>query len=381
MYIVLDAPSSVIYDFRKDFSTIATPGMRSYLREFGFYPDDPEGSPDDDHWCTGQVYALGLWRLLKYKQQTALDEVWDAKEATKVASSYESEMTIARWESGREAGQLDIGLYRAMGLVRPAPDLELRVALDHTLRKAADDFEIRRAAWYAERQAQGQPQEEEEPATSENSKQAGCSRSDPLDAIELGKGCDWTRPDGAIGALADWFMTQMSKPNRPLAVAAALATITPVVGWRNLHSPTNCALNGYYVGLGATAVGKDAMLKLPGRVLATVPVPKLYSSSDAFSLSAQEKILHDHPAIVLALDEIATNMFPRMFSSKSNSHESSMKGMHMKLFSRNMGDPSTASRRGRQAHRFIWTTCSTLSSQCWRRTRPCRSGKLCPRTR
>ena len=140
--------------------------------------------------------------------------------------------------------------------------------------------------------------------------------------------------------MADWIMTQMQNPNWPLAVAAALATITPIVGWRNLHSPTGCALNALMAGLGGTAIGKDAMLKLPGRILSKVEIPqRLYSSSDAFSLSAQERIIFDRPAVLLALDEISTNMFPRMFSARANSHEMAMKGMHMKLFARNMDDP------------------------------------------
>jgi hypothetical protein len=165
--------------------------------------------------------------------------------------------------------------------------------------------------------------------------------SDPLDAIELGSGIDWTKPDGLLGRMAGWIETQMQNPNRQLAVLAAVATITPIVGWRNLYSPTGCALNGYYAGLAGTAVGKDSMLKLPGRLLATVRIPqkRLYSSSDAFSLSGQEGIVHKDPAILLALDEISTNMFPRMFGARANSHESAMRGMHMKLFGRNLGDP------------------------------------------
>jgi hypothetical protein len=167
------------------------------------------------------------------------------------------------------------------------------------------------------------------------------AKHDQLDAITLGRGVDWTKPKGLLGRMADWIETQMQNPNRPLAVLAALATITPAVGWRNLHSPTGCALNGYYAGLAGTAVGKDAMLKLPGRLLATVRIPlkRLYSSSDAFSLSGQEVVVHKDPAILLALDEVSTNMFPRMFSARANSHESAMRGMHMKLFSRNIGDP------------------------------------------
>jgi hypothetical protein len=167
------------------------------------------------------------------------------------------------------------------------------------------------------------------------------ARADPLGAITLGRGVDWRKPGGLLGRMADWIETQMQNPDRSLAVLSALATITPLVGWCNLYSPTGCALNGYYVGLAGTAMGKDAMLKLPGRLLSTVRIPlkRLYSSSDAFSLSGQENVVHKDPAILLALDEVSTNMFPRMFGVRASSHESAMRGMHMKLFSRNLGDP------------------------------------------
>ena len=165
-------------------------------------------------------------------------------------------------------------------------------------------------------------------------------KRDPFDAITLGRDVDWTRPGGLLGWITDWTLSQMRRPNRPLAVAAAVATMAPVCGWRNIYSPTGCSLNLYIAALAPTAVGKDAMLKAPGRILKTVGTPKrLYSSSDAFSLSAQEKILYDHRSIVLTLDEVATNLFPRMFGVRASAHESSLKGMHMKLWERNLGDP------------------------------------------
>jgi hypothetical protein len=58
------------YDFRKDFSDVARPGLVGYLRECGYDPDAP---PDglDDCWFTAQEYVCGLWRYLKPHQGLA----------------------------------------------------------------------------------------------------------------------------------------------------------------------------------------------------------------------------------------------------------------------------------------------------------------------
>ena len=56
MYIDTACNASTFYDFRKDFSAIATPGLHRYLRAEGYDPDEPSnrsrliaGGPAKDH--------------------------------------------------------------------------------------------------------------------------------------------------------------------------------------------------------------------------------------------------------------------------------------------------------------------------------------------
>jgi AAA domain len=57
--------SSPSYDFRKDFSDIARPGMIAYQKASGFDPDEPSDGEFDDCWAAGNDYVKKLWRHLK----------------------------------------------------------------------------------------------------------------------------------------------------------------------------------------------------------------------------------------------------------------------------------------------------------------------------
>jgi bifunctional DNA primase/polymerase-like protein len=170
------------------------------------------------------------------------------------------------------------------------------------------------------------------------------TRRDPLDAITLGRGVDWQRPDGLLGEMADWILATSQSPNRPLAVAAADATMAVVAGRASLYGPTLSALNVYTVLLGKTTIGKDRALKAVEQILRAAHLSSL-CGGDGYSLSAMEAMISDSPAIVMTVDEIAKNLFPRMLGGRASSHEMAILGFLLKLFTRNMGDPPYTSTR------------------------------------
>ncbi len=163
--------------------------------------------------------------------------------------------------------------------------------------------------------------------------------SHPLDSVTLGSGVDWTRPGGLLGDISDWIIATSHSPNRPLAVAASVATLAAATGWAKLHAPTGCTLNPYIIMLGRTAIGKDRALKAVGQLLTAAGFAKLYASNNAYSIAGLEAILVEQPAVVMSIDEIAKNMLPRMMGRKASSHETSMQGFITTLWARNMGDP------------------------------------------
>lgn len=62
--------------------------------------------------------------------------------------------------------------------------------------------------------------------------------------IPLPEGVDWMRPEGVLGEIVDYTLGASRWPNRPMAVATAIATLSAVCG-RWLYSPTGAALGVY----------------------------------------------------------------------------------------------------------------------------------------
>ena len=192
----------------------------------------------------------------------------------------------------------------------------------------------------------------------------------PLDGVTLGNGVDWTRPGGLLSDIVDWILATSHSPNRPLAVAAAVATLAPVAGWAKLHAPTGCTLNPYIIMLGRTAIGKDRALKAVGQLLTAAGLVTLHASNDTYSIAGLEAILIERPAMVMPIDEIAKSMLPRMMGRKSSSYETAMQSFLMKLWSRTWETRHTPPRDGPRSRKSNTRTSSPRNSRCWARTFP-----------
>lgn len=158
---------------------------------------------------------------------------------------------------------------------------------------------------------------------------------DPLEAITLGRGVDWTRPAGLLGTMADWILATSRRPNRPLAVAAATAILSTVCG-RHLYAPTKTSLNVYIICLAGTAVGKGRPLYAVQQILRAADLPHLHVGGDVFSVSAFEQLVIYNPCCVMTTDEIGDSLFKPILSKKAGQHEAKIKPALLKLFSREM---------------------------------------------
>ena len=145
------------------------------------------------------------------------------------------------------------------------------------------------------------------------------------------------RPDGLLGEMTDWILETSQSPNCPLAVAAADATLAAAAGRANLYGPTGAALNVYTVLLGKTTIGKDRALKAVEEILSAASLSSQIGG-DGYSISAMEAMLADLPAVIMTVDEIAKNLFPRMLEGRASSHETAILGFLLKLFTRYIGN-------------------------------------------
>ena len=156
---------------------------------------------------------------------------------------------------------------------------------------------------------------------------------------------DWTRPEGRLGEMTDFVLTSSEWPNRPLAVASAIATLSPICG-RWLYGPTGSSLGVYIVILAGTTIGKNRPLTAVYQMLRAAGLEKLHTTGKAFSISALEQLIANHPSVVATCDEIGASLFNRMANKNANSHAQDMKGGLLELWTRdqNMG-PFSNTRR------------------------------------
>ncbi|UGX96766.1 PriCT-2 domain-containing protein [Bradyrhizobium barranii subsp. barranii] len=169
-----------------------------------------------------------------------------------------------------------------------------------------------------------------------------------LDNIKLDENVDWTDPEGLLATMADWIMRSSRRPNRPLAVASAVAILSAVCG-RHLYGPTGCALNVYIVMLAGTAMGKDRPLSAPGAILEAADLSRLQTTAKGFSVSALEQMMIDHPCCVATADEIGASLFARISHKHASTHEQGMRSVLLELWSRDQfKGPFSTTRHAKQ---------------------------------
>lgn len=156
----------------------------------------------------------------------------------------------------------------------------------------------------------------------------------------------WCSPGGLLGEIADWIVAATPRrPNRPLAVAAAIATISTAM-CRHLAGPTRLQSHLYIAAIGDTGVGKDWPLRAPGVILKAAGLGGVVTSGKFKSDVAIEGVLGDAPCTLAIVDEIGTNLFSRMSSRRGTSHESAISGVLRELWGAGFSSYRTGSAKG-----------------------------------
>jgi hypothetical protein len=152
---------------------------------------------------------------------------------------------------------------------------------------------------------QAEPAEDtEEPATVSRKP----ARRDPLDAIALGRGVDWTAPVGLMGQMSKWMDATARCANAPLSVTGAESIIAVIAGRANLYGPTRLQSSLYAVLAGLTTIGKESVLAGVKKILSAA-IPERIWTSDAYSLAAIDGLVAQNPALIMVVDEITKRAF------------------------------------------------------------------------
>jgi len=132
----------------------------------------------------------------------------------------------------------------------------------------------------------------------------------------------FTTVPGVVGEIVDWIVATSRRPNRVLALGAAITVVGTLIG-RRAAGPTRSATHLYAVGIAPTGSGKQHLLDSVIRLMEAAKASNHIGPSKFFSLSAVLDLLSSKPLVLCPQDEIG--VFLRAITSrKATSHESAV---------------------------------------------------------
>ena len=132
----------------------------------------------------------------------------------------------------------------------------------------------------------------------------------------------FTTVPGLVGEIVDWIVATSRRPNRVLALGAAITVVGTLIG-RRAAGPTRSATHLYAVGIAPTGSGKQHLLDSVIRLMEAAKASNHIGPSKFFSLSAVLDLLSSKPLVLCPQDEIG--VFLRAVTSrKATSHEAAV---------------------------------------------------------
>jgi hypothetical protein len=129
----------------------------------------------------------------------------------------------------------------------------------------------------------------------------------------------YTIVPGLVGDIVDWITGTARRPNRVLALGAAVTIVGTLIG-RRVAGPTRSATHLYVVQTAPTGAGKQHIINAAGRLMAAAKAETHIGPGKFFSGSAVERLLQDKPLSLGLLDEIGV-FLQSITSRKAGSHE------------------------------------------------------------
>lgn len=154
-------------------------------------------------------------------------------------------------------------------------------------------------------------------------------------------------PGGLVGEIADWICDSARRPNRALAIGAALTIVGTCAG-RHVAGPTGSGTHLYVVGLAPTGAGKDHALQAIMTALASVDAPHLIGPSQFISMPAVINFLLRAPLSCCAMDEFGA-FLKRIGSRKASGFEGAISGLLRTAWGSSFKPMPTPEWAGRQA--------------------------------
>ena len=140
-----------------------------------------------------------------------------------------------------------------------------------------------------------------------------------------------TRVPGLVGQITDWIEATSRKPQRILAMAAAIGIVGTVAG-RKFAGPTDSATHLFILGIAGTGAGKNAPKKAGAALLTAAGLRSLLGPGSFMSSSGLIQHVSRNPASLCILDEFGVYL-ARLNAKNNSTHERAISGDLRQLWS------------------------------------------------
>jgi hypothetical protein len=249
------------------------------------------------------VPALPLYRCRKYARGYEAVPIW------RPSSSGKSDDERARNLKISSLGIRDFGAnqgYTPLDLVMRVLNCDL---------DSAFGFLAGRLGWADSVAIDVEPPKELEPAPGLDP----ATLAPPPDPDPL---LPFTNVPGIVGEIVEHIVATARRPNRVLALGAAIAVAGTLIG-RRVAGPTRSATHLYVVDIAGTGGGKQHILDCAIALLEAAGASEHVGPSKFFSLSAVIELLSHKPLSLCIQDEIAV-FLKAVTSKRASSHEAAV---------------------------------------------------------
>jgi hypothetical protein len=137
--------------------------------------------------------------------------------------------------------------------------------------------------------------------------------AEPVEPVDLQDGDpvafdrSWLNIPGILGDMVQWMLACSVRQQPALCLGSAIATLGAVMG-RRVATPTDLRTNFYCMGIGDTACGKDASIKLPAVLLAHAGLDRHIGPGEWRSDSGLRAAIAAEPSHVALIDEFTKSL-------------------------------------------------------------------------
>lgn len=148
-----------------------------------------------------------------------------------------------------------------------------------------------------------------------------------------------THVPGVVGDLIDWITATARRPNRVLALGAAVTIVGTLIG-RRVAGPTGSATHLYVVTLAPTGSGKQHPINCTSRLMKAAGAGHHIGASQFLSMSAVIDFLAKKPLSLCTQDEFGA-FLKRINNRKASTQEMGISGILRNVFGASWNDVQT----------------------------------------